>query len=319
MSVTAAAAAAAAGQAGGRLARPLAWAFGPGDPRQLAALRIGLCSVLALRLATRRESYLSLAGQEPELFRPRSYMTVLEQMPSRPAIAICLAVGIVASALAAAGLWSRTMLAIALLAALLLGGMHTAQGKVMHNDVLLVLCLLAIVFARHGDAWSLDAWLARRRARRRGAAALPGAAAVAVGPAYAWPVRIAMLVIALAYLVAGLHKVAGAGGLGWAASDNMRWLLYVASDTQGHNAVALWIAEHPWAAHLAAYGLLATECLFFLVLFVPRLRWVFVPAAIALHAGTWVALRLDYSAWALCVVIVFVTWTSVFTARAGPA
>lgn len=278
------------------------WAFGPGDPRQLAALRVGLCVTLVLRLGTRTEVYLSLAEQERELFRPRSYITLLEQMPSRATIAICLVVGIVAAALAAIGLLSRTMLAIALVAALLLNGLLTSQGKVLHNDVLLVLCLIAIVFARHGDAWSVDAWRKRRR--------------VGAGPAYGWPVRTAMLVIALAYLIAGLHKVAGSGGLGWASSDNMRWLLYVASDAQGYNAAALWIAEHPPVAHLAAYGLLATECLFFLVLPVARLRWIFVPAVIALHVGTWVTLRLDYSAWVMCVMVVFVSWPPV-AARAA--
>lgn len=296
-----------AGAGGLLLHQPLVWAFGPGDARQLAALRIGLCSALALRLATRTEVYLSLADQERELFRPRSYMALLDQMPSRAAIAICLVGGIVAAALAAAGVLSRTMLAIALVAALLLNGMQTSQGKVLHNDVLLVLCLIAIVFARHGDAWSLDAWR-KSRHWRRGAAATPPPGP---GPAYGWPVRTAMLVIALAYLVSGLHKIAGSGGLGWASSDNMRSLLYAASDAQGHNTSALWIAEHPWIAHLAAYGLLATESLFFLVLLAPRLRWMFVPAVIALHIGTWITLRLDYSAWVLCVIIVFIPWTSV--------
>ena len=287
--------------AGGLLPQPLVWALG--DPRQLAALRIGLYSAVALRLTTRAEVYLSLADQERELFRPRSYMTLLEQMPSRATIAICLVGGILSAALAAVGLLSRSMLAIALVAALLLNGMQTSQGKVLHNDVLLVLCLIAIVFARHGDAWSLDARRMRRR-RRRGGAAEPR---VGPGPAYGWPVRTAMLVIALAYLVAGLHMVAGSGGLGWASSDNMRWLLYVASDAQGHNTSALWIAEHPWIAHLGACGLLATECLFFLVLLAPGLRWVFVSGVIALHVGTWVTLGLDYSAWVLCVVVVFVS------------
>ena len=292
-----------------RLARrPLEWAFGPGDPRQLAALRIGLCAVLLLRLAARTDAYLSLADQQPELYRPISFMTLLERMPARPVIAAWLAVGIVAAALAIAGRYSRTALAIALLAALALNGMYTTQGKVMHNDVLLVLCLVAIVFARHGDAWSLDA----RRRRRRGEAAVPAAS-----PAYGWPVRAAMLAIALGYLIAGLHKVAGSGGLGWASSDNMRWLLYVASDDQAGNVAALWIAERPWAAHTGAYGLLATECLFFTVLLAPWLRWVFIPAVIGLHGGTWITLQLDYSAWPLCVIVVFVRWPTVVARLQG--
>jgi hypothetical protein len=64
--------------------------------------------------------------------------------------------------------------------------------------------------------------------------------------------------------------------------------------------------------------MLATESLFFLVLLAPRLRWVFVPAVVALHGATWVTLGLDYSAWVLCVVVVFVSWTSV-VARADHA
>jgi hypothetical protein len=292
---------------------PLAWAFGPGDPRQLAALRIGLCSLLLFRLASRAGVYLGLADQPRELFRPLSYMAIVDRMPSRPAIAACLVVGIVAAALAAVGLRARTTLALALVAAMLLNGMYTAQGKVMHNDVLLTLCLLAIVLARHGDAWSLDAWLERRSARRAGV----GARAAQVGPAYGWPVRAAMIAVALAYLIAGVHKIVDSGGLGWASSENMRWLLYLSSDSQGHNAIALWIADHAWLAHLSAYGLLATECLFFLVLLEPRLRWLFVPAAVALHAGTWLTLRLDYSAQLLSVVIVYGTWPPVVAWLAG--
>jgi hypothetical protein len=292
---------------------PLAWAFGPGDPRQLAALRIGLCALLLFRLASRADVYLALAGQPRELFRPLSYMTLVHEMPSRTVVGACLVVGIVAAALAAAGLLARTMLALALVAAMLLNGMYTAQGKVMHNDVLLTLCLLAIAFARHGDAWSLDARRRRRRAVRAGASG----PAAQVGPAYGWPVRTAMIAVALAYLIAGAHKIVASGGLGWASSENMRWLLYLSSDSQGHNAIALWIADHGWVAHLSAYGLLATECLFFLVLVEPLLRWLFVPAAVALHIGTWLTLRLDYSAQLLCVVIVFVTWPPVVAWLAG--
>lgn len=279
------------------------WAFGPGDPRQLAALRIGLCAILLLRIATRTDVYLGLADQPQALYRPLSYMQLLDRMPSRGVVVACLAIAIVAAALATAGLFSRTMLAIALPVSLLLNGMFTAQGKVNHNDVLLTLCLIAIVFARHGDAWSLDAWRARRRGR--------AATSPVTGPDYGWPVRAAMLIVALAYVIAGLHKVVGSGGLGWASSDNMRWLLYLASDDQGGNAAALWIADHALVAHLSAYGLLATELFFGLALVVARLRWILVPAAVAMHAGTWVTLRLDYSAQLLTVVVVFVSWPAV--------
>src|SRR6266536_519518 len=44
------------------------WLFAPGDPRRLAGLRIGLCGVLAIRLAV--GPYLDLAHQPAALFRP---------------------------------------------------------------------------------------------------------------------------------------------------------------------------------------------------------------------------------------------------------
>jgi len=188
------------------LAAPLAWAFGPGDPRQLAALRIGLSSVLLFRLASRSDVYLALAEQPRELFRPLSFMTLFDQMPSRSVVSACLVVGIVAAVLAATGLLARVMLPIALAAATLLNGMYTAQGKVMHNDVLLTLCLLAIMFSRHADVWSLDWRLARVRARRRGTTR----PVATVGPAYGWPARAAMLAATIEVELLGRQQLAGA-------------------------------------------------------------------------------------------------------------
>ncbi len=36
--------------------------------------------------------------------------------------------------------------------------------------------------------------------------------------------------------------------------------------------------------------------------------WFFAPGAVALHAGIWATLGLDYSAWAATVVILFIDW-----------
>ena len=55
------------------------WIFSDGTPERLAAIRIGLCSVLALRLT--RTVYLSIAGQPHSLYRPLSFMHLLHSMP----------------------------------------------------------------------------------------------------------------------------------------------------------------------------------------------------------------------------------------------
>lgn len=56
---------------------------------------------------------------------------------------------------------------------------------------------------------------------------------------------------------------------------------------------------------------LAVELGFWLCLPFARLRWLLVPAAVGLHLGIWLTMGLDYSAQALTVVVVFVSWPSV--------
>ena len=282
------------------------WASG--DPRQLAALRIGLCAVLvAAARAAGRDVYLSLAEQEPELYRPLSFMALADQMPPR---AVDRGVPRRRDRRGAARRrwasprgrrWrSRSSRRC------LLNGMYTAQGKVMHNDVLLVLCLLAIVFARHGDAWSLDA-------RRRGAAANAGASGLRLAGAgrRCSPSRSGTS-------SPGCTRSPGPAGWVGRRATTCAGCCTSPPTTRADNGAALWIAEHREPRTLGAYGLLATECLFFIVLFAPRPALGLRPGrASRCTPGTWITLRLDYSAWPLCVLVVFVTWPAWWSACAA--
>jgi hypothetical protein len=269
------------------------WLFAPGDPRQLAALRIGLCSLLAVRLS--RPLYLGLAGQPRELFRPISFMHLLPSMPSRTVTLALQILGVAAAVLAAVGLRARATLPVAWACALLLNGMATSTGKVVHNDVLLLLALVPLLPAPASDAWSFDG-----RGRP-----LPSPSV-----RYGWPVRTAMVVVAGTYFFSGLAKVVFSGPA-WMTGGNLRWVLYTASDGRAQPVgLALFVADRPWLAHVLAATTLGIELGFPLVLWRPGLAWVFVPAAAALHLGIWATLHLDYSAWALTAIVVFVPWTA---------
>jgi hypothetical protein len=273
------------------------WLFQPGDPRRLAALRVGLCTVLATRLAF--GPYLELAHQPAALFRPISFMKLLPSMPPPAFVVPVQVIAVAAAVLAAAGVLTRFALPLAWLAAVPLVAMTSSLGKTVHNDVLLLLCLLPLLpsASEAGAAWSLDA-------RRRGGAS-------AVSARFGWPVRTAMVVVAGAYFFSGFAKLLHAGPA-WVTSGNLRWVLYASSDAQGHaNSAALFVADRPWLAHLLALGSIAIELGFPLVLWRPRLAWVFVPAVLALHAGIWAAMRLNYWPMAATVVIVMVDWPAV--------
>jgi hypothetical protein len=268
-----------------------AWLFRPGDPRRLAALRIGLAGVLTVRLAS--GPYLDLAHQPAALFRPISFMKLLPAMPPPAFVLPVQVLAVTAAALATVGLRTRLTLPLAWLLAVPLIAMTSSLGKTVHNDVLLLLCLLPLLPSPAGAAWSLDA--ARRPAP---------------GPSwrFGWPVWTAMVVVAGAYFFSGLAKLLHAGP-GWVTSGNLRWVLYASSDAQARpNAAALFVADRPWLAHLLAAGTIAVELAFPLALWRPRLAWLLVPAVVALHAGIWVAMRLDYWPMAATVLIVMVDW-----------
>jgi hypothetical protein len=283
------------------------WVFAPGDPRQVAALRIGLGAILAVRLAT--GSYVELARQPAALFRPISFLRLLEAMPPPGLVAVVQAVALVAAVLAVAGVAARITLPLAWAAAVPLIAMTSSLGKTAHNDVLLLLCLVPLLPAPTADAWSLAA---RRQAQARAWRHGGPAPAREPGPAaswrYGWPVRTAMVVVAGAYFFSGLAKLLHAGPA-WVTSGNLRWALYASSDAQPQpNPAALLVADRPWLAHLLAAATIAVELGFPLVLWRPRLAFVFVPAVVAFHAGTWAAMRLDYWPMAATVLIVMMDW-----------
>src|SRR5687768_8474126 len=182
------------------------WLFAPGSAERLAALRIGLCSILALRLT--RTVYVKLADQPAALFRPRSFMDVFASMPPRSIVLAVQVVGIAAAVLAAFGWRARITLPVAWTAGMFLLGMTTSLGKVVHNVVLLLLAMVPLLVAPVADAWAFDA---------RGDVPPPS-------PRYGFAWRTALVVVAGAYLFAGTAKLANAG-IGWITSDNLRWVL----------------------------------------------------------------------------------------------
>ncbi len=285
----------------GPLGRVEGWIFRPGDPRRLAACRIGLCLVLAARLS--RPLYLQLAGQPRPLFRPISFMHLFGQMPGAGAVLTVQVVAVAACLLATAGVVARVAMPVAWLGAIFLNGMWSSIGQPMHNDTLLLLAMVPLLFARTADAWSLASW--------RGHRPLPGPSAL-----YGWPVRTAMVVVAGGYFFSGLAKLVFSGPA-WVLGDNMRWILYGISDENVRPiGTALFLAGHPLLAHLMAASALAIELGFPVVLWKPRAVWLLLPAVVLLHLGIGITMHLDYSAWALTAIVLFVPWEAV--ADRGP-
>ena len=278
------------------------WIFRAGTPRRLAATRIGLCLLLAGRLS--RPIYVQLAGQPEPLFRPISFMRLFDAMPPTGLVIGVQVVAVAACLLGAAGVWARPAMTVGWLGALLLNGMWTSIGQPMHNDTFPMLAMFPLLFAPVADAWSLSP-----RTRH-----LP---APEPSVRYGWPVHTAMIVVAGGYFYSGFHKLMTSGPQ-WFLSNNLRWILYGISDQNPKPITpALVLASHPLLVHLLAGVALFTELDFPLVLWRPRAGWLLLPGVVLLHVGIGLTMHLDYSAWALTALILFIPW-DVVAARRSP-
>jgi hypothetical protein len=254
------------------------WLFAPIAARHVRWVR----SVLALLIAARLllSPFRALADVPDALFVPVSRLVPFRSPPSVGVIVAAQLMGATAALLAAAGRRPRVTLPVAWLALLALAGLRSSLGKILHNDVLLLLAALPFLAAPDRDDDDV----------------------VVSG----WPVRTAMVMIALTYWYIGAQKLVHSG-VAWVTSDNMRWILYSAAseDRAFSREPALFIADRPWLATATAVFLLGMELAFPIALFVRRTRPVVVAAALVLHAGTWGLLGLDYWLWAAVVAVVF--------------
>jgi hypothetical protein len=269
--------------------------FGPGTRRRLAVTQMGLAFLVGLRVAL--GPYAGLAGQPASLFRP---VWFLEALPAMPPVAVMVALqvlGVAGAALALVDRGRRRQVAfvVAWLCLLVLAGLRTSRGKVLHNDVLVLLACVPFLASPPPEGPVRYALADRRLSLRHG-----------------WPVHAALVVVAGAYFLCGWAKVAQSG-LAWVTTDNVRNVLLVAagSGRLALPAVAEAVASEDWLCHLVAALVLALELSFPVVLVAARARVVYAASAATFHAATWLLLGIDYWAWAGVAVLVLVDWDRV--------
>jgi hypothetical protein len=263
-----------------------AWLFSAGSELRLTAVISGLAVVIGAHLAF--FPWAQLTHLPPALFRPVPLLFFLPAMPPAGVIIALQAAGVGAAALAGFGWRRRSTLLVAWLAYLVLSGLRASRGKIQHNDLLLLIACVPFLLAPP------TRWLHRATAER--------------SVRWGWPLHAAVTFVAGAYFFTGLRKLL-ASGPAWVASDNMRWILYAGADGKAKvPELALFIADHPWLAHLTAAGVMAFELGFPLLLLHRRSRPALVAGAFAFHGLTWLTLGLDYWKYAFVVALLLVDW-----------
>lgn len=256
--------------------------------RRLRLTRVAFAVLIGLRIAL--GPYAALADQPAALWRPVSFLRWLG-VDAMPGVEFIVAVQVVGGLAAAAAVGSfrwampamtRSAFAAAWLALLVLAGLRTSTGKLLHNDVLLLIATIPLLFA--------DAPMPEDDARH--------------GRRYGWPLGVGLAAVCIAYFAAGVAKLRHSG-LVWVTGDNMRYVMLVAarSGRPEFPEIARAIGRSATLSHLAAAVVLGLELAFPAAYFVRRARPYFAAAAVAFHVGIWLTLGLDYWLWAATAAI----------------
>jgi hypothetical protein len=247
--------------------------FAQPGARSAAVARIAMALSLLLILRRHLETPVFAASQPAALFRPIGVVKLLGHgVVSRPVLYGLLFVAAATAVLLLVGLFSRAAMWIAFTAALTLVSVsYSFTLPWSHGECVTFLAGLPLLFARLGDAWSLDA---RRRAT-----------APARGLAYGVPLRGAQAMLAVYFLNAFYWKMT-TSGIDWALSDNLRNIFALRFLVIGQQPP--WIVSaaltRPSLTHLMALGNLAAQATPALML--PLLRWR--PCQV-IAAGAWFA------------------------------
>lgn len=200
---------------------------------------------------------------------------------------------VVSGTLAVIGLWTRASTAVASLLGFYLLSIPQLFGQVVHyNHLVLFSFLLAV--SPCGDAFSLDAWLHKRRF---------GRAAPALEPStyYAAPLKIIMVVMGIAYYFAGAWKVCRVG-IRWFTPDYMRLILLVKMQEFNPTSFQLWTLKHPAMLILGAIFTIAFEIGFVFAILNRRTRILAFLSGIAFHNLTYALMQIQFLDMQVCYV-----------------
>lgn len=272
----------------------------------LGLLRVALGCVLIPFLLHQYASLLTLEadGRGFYYIEPIWYFGLLGIDHHMPAATFVAAVVLVVAGIAAAlGLFTRTSIAVVLLAVLYLKGVRDSiSGDVHHREIIPFHILLLLLLSAAGGAYSLDNLIRKTRHRIEEWEA-------------SWPIKAMQLYFCLFYLWSAIAKVR-VSGLNWIADGarlqeillirSLRYGFTEAGEPAG-SGVAYWLAQQPAILVLLGVATLALEFGFPALLLVRSARWRLLAllAVTAFHVSNYFLLNVQFLLLPLFFVVFF--------------
>jgi hypothetical protein len=287
--------------------------FAPAPYVDLAVLRV---TAVALQLfwMTIFLSAPDLIGERAaladEYFQPLPLLNLLNLpfgwgfRPDAAAVEIVYRVGVAAGLTSLVGLFTNLSLIVFTFCCVYVQAYVYSFGDFHHPEAVMMIALAVLAISPCGRVLSAD-WLLRRRQAEDLADVLD-----VRGRFAGWPIRVIQWFFVLMYLSAITMKIGSAagGGLEWANGFTLQYYL-LQDGLRWDSPLALWLAQHHTLVYLLQNGVVLFQATFVLAVLFPKLRWIYVPAGLAMHTGIYLTMTSPFFQW-IALYAVFIPWAT---------
>jgi hypothetical protein len=209
--------------------------------------------------------------------------------------------------LSLAGLFTNISLFLFFLGNIFLQAFTYSFGDSHHREAIMMIALLVLALGPSGKVLSLDYLLFRRRQHH---AAASTTLLEARSPFAGWPIRLLQCFFPLMYLSAVSCKLT-TGGFDWANGYTLQYYLIQDAMRNG-SELSLYIAQFHYPILLLQYVILLFQATFFLVVFFPKLRWIFLPIGLCFHIGIYLTLGAPFPQW-IALYAIYIPWSTLIS------
>jgi hypothetical protein len=270
--------------------------FSPIAPTTLALARMIIFGLVLWKSLSRAWF---LIGEWPSFFLVRTAVPTLPYVTT-PILGLLTVLLVVSSFLGLLGVLTRWSAAVCFAVLYLL---NAVDGGAWDSDWLLFSFLLLLCTSRASNAlrptWArpssppADSW------------------------EYRWPLRAMQLSLLLVYFETGTAKLA-ASGIHWTRPEILQgWFLFHHWTDSHYFAWGSLLLDHPWLSSLAAGATLVLEVGAVVVLFIERLKWVFIPGLMLMHVLIGLTLNIWFTSY-FFLLLLFFDWSRLSIPRLAP-
>lgn len=277
----------------------------------LAVIRLLMVALQLFLMLSAFNGLISAVNLPAEAFMPLPALKILMApwgWGVRPDQFVVMAVfwgALIAGLMAFIGLLTNLSLFLFAVGNIFLQSFIYSFGEQHHPEAIMMIALLVFSFGPCGKVLSVDSLLKGLGKKYSSHVSL-----LEYGSQYAaWPIKLMQSVFSLIYLSAVVSKLVH-GGVDWMNGITLQYSL-VQDGLRWGGELALWLSQFHYFIFFVQIVVVVFQSTFFLVIFFPKLRWVYLPLGLIFHFGIYLTLKAPFPQWILLYAL-FVPWSRVF-------